>query len=178
MNITIRTVTLADAAAMLEIYRPYVETSHITFETEVPSQMEFKSKIEKTLKNFPWLVAEVQGRVVGYAYANLFRERAAYAWALESSIYLADHAQGRTLGVATALYQHLFHELREREIKQVIGVISLPNVKSVRFHEKLGFKEIGIFPSVGLKLGQWWDVLFMTKFLEELPFQAPSQSKL
>lgn len=173
MNFKIRKVELRDAQAMLEIYRPYVESSHITFETEVPTEAEFKLKIEKTLKQHPWYVAEAGGQVVGFAYATLFRERAAYAWALESSIYLADLAQGKAKGIATALYEQVFKDLREMQIKQVIGVISLPNIKSVRFHERLGFKSIGVFPSVGFKQGQWWDVLFMTKFLEELPFQAP-----
>ncbi|MBC7397496.1 MAG: GNAT family N-acetyltransferase, partial [Bdellovibrionales bacterium] len=94
MNFELRKVKVGDAAAVLKIYEPYVRASHITFETEMPTETEFQNKIEKTLQKYPWYVALVEGQVVGYAYANLFRERAAYAWALESSIYLADDFQG------------------------------------------------------------------------------------
>ena len=172
MNLWIREVVLSDAEALLKIYTPYVDSSHITFETEVPTLLQFEQKIEKTKKHYPWYLAELEGKIVGYAYASLFRERAAYAWALESSIYLADSAQGKS-GIAKLLYDKIFMELKRAGIKQVIGVISLPNTKSVRFHEKMGFQPVGVFPSVGFKLGRWWDVLFVTKLLEPLPFSPP-----
>jgi L-amino acid N-acyltransferase YncA len=172
-EILIRPVAASDAKNLLAIYAPYIASSHITFETEIPSQAEYEERIQKISSKFPWLVAEHAGQILGYAYATTFRERAAYGWALETSIYLADDAQGTPVLIAKTLYEALFAELNTRGIKQVIGVISLPNEKSVRFHEKMGFQTVGTFPSVGFKLGQWWDVLFMTKFLENLPFSPP-----
>jgi phosphinothricin acetyltransferase len=171
-EILIRPVKMKDAKAILEIYEPYILSSHITFETEAPSLADFQSRIQKITEKFPWFVAELDGKIIGYVYATPFRERAAYAYALESSIYVAESFQSKT-PVARLLYEKLFAELQKRGTKQVIGVIALPNEKSVRFHEKFGFKPIGTFPSVGYKSGKWWDVLFMTKFLENLPFSKP-----
>jgi len=172
-SIQIRPVNLSDAKDLLSIYAPYVETSYITFETEVPTLNQYQERIQKITSRFPWFVAEENGIVVGFAYATVFRERAAYSWALESSIYVKDSHQGAGSRCARLLYEALFATLRKSGIKQVIGVISLPNEKSVRFHEKLGFRTVGTFPSVGFKLGKWWDVLFMTKLLEDLPFSEP-----
>jgi L-amino acid N-acyltransferase YncA len=169
----IRKITKEDAAAALAIYSPYVESSHATFEIEIPTLAAYQERIEKISAKYPFYVAESDGKIVGFAYAGIFRDRPAYAWALESSIYIDDAFQGASPSPAVALYEKVFEILRTQGIKQVIGVIALPNEKSVRFHEKMGFQEIGVFPSVGFKLGKWWDVLFMTKLLEDLPFSAP-----
>jgi L-amino acid N-acyltransferase YncA len=169
--ITIRIVKLSDAQGMLDVYAPYVVSSHISFETEVPTLQNFEERIQKVSKRFPWWVAEVNGKIVGYAYASTFRERAAYNWALESSVYVADLHHGSV--VAKSLYEKLFEVLKIRGTKQLIAVISVPSEKSVRFHEKMGFKRVGTIPSAGFKFEKWWDVLVMTKLLEDLPFSAP-----
>lgn len=176
-NLVLRKVTTNDAEALLLIYEPYIHISHITFETEVPTLKAYRNRISQISSKYPWYVAELNGKIIGYAYANFFRERAAYQWALETSIYVSDDYQGLPgLSPARALYKQLFRDLKDRGTKQVIGVISLPNEKSVRFHEKMGFTSVGTFQSVGYKLGRWWDVLFMTKFLENLPFSEPKDA--
>jgi phosphinothricin acetyltransferase len=172
-TIHVRPVSLADADACLAIYAPYVRSSHISFEYEVPTADVYRARIQKTTEQYPWFVAESDGEIIGFAYAGKFRERAAYGWALESSIYVSESHQGALSSAAKILYETLFTALRKLGTKQVLGVISLPNDKSVRFHEKMGFQTVGTFPSVGFKFDQWWDVLFMTKFLENLPFSPP-----
>jgi L-amino acid N-acyltransferase YncA len=172
----IREATLADAAAILEIYAPAVNGSIISFETSVPALAEYQARMTKIQKRYPWLVAEHEGVVIGYAYASTFRERAAYQWAAESSVYVRKEYQGKLVaGISPAkiLYEKLFTELSVLGFKQVLGVISLPNPASVRFHEKMGFTMVGTFPSVGYKNEEWIDVLFLTKFLEPLPLTAP-----
>ena len=101
---------------------------------------------------YPWLVAEADDAVVGYAYANRWRERSAYRFSVESTVYLAQHASGR------GLYQALFDELRQRDVHVVIGGITLPNPASVALHEKMGMRKVAEFPEVGFKQGQWLDV--------------------
>ena len=172
-SFVIRPVSLKDAGELLAIYAPYVERSHISFEYEVPALSEYEERINKVTETYPWFIAEMDGKIIGFAYASKFRERAAYGWALESSIYVLDSHQGSPSSCAKVLYETLFEALKKQGIKQVLGVISLPNDKSVRFHEKMGFQTVGKFQSVGYKFNQWWDVLFMTKFLEELPFSPP-----
>ena len=172
-EITLRPVKVEDAKALLAIYAPCIFNSHISFETEIPSIQDFEERIKKVCAKFPYYVAEFQGRVVGYAYASTFRERSAYNWALETSVYIAEDFHGSIHSPAKLLYEKLFADLKARDIKQVLGVISLPNDKSVRFHEKMGFKTVGTFQSVGFKMGKWWDVVFMTKFLEDLSFSPP-----
>ena len=172
-EVTLRPVKLSDAPALLEIYAPCVFDSHISFEYEIPSVADFEARIARTIAKFPYYVAEYQGKVVGYAYASYFREREAYQWALETTVYVATDLHGSLHSPAKPLYEKLFEELRARGTKQIIGVISLPNEKSVKFHEKMGFKTSGTFLSAGYKLGKWWDVVFMSKFLENLPFIEP-----
>jgi L-amino acid N-acyltransferase YncA len=172
-ELTLRKVQLSDAKALLEIYAPCVFESHISFEYKIPSLGDFEKRVAKISSKFPYYVAEYQGRIVGYAYASHFRERAAYGWILETSVYVAEDFHGSLHSPAKSLYEKLFADLKDQGIKQVIGVISLPNEKSVKFHEKLGFKVAGTFPSAGFKLGQWWDVVFMAKCLENLPFSPP-----
>ena len=165
-----------DASQILQIYAPYVLNTCITYEYTVPSLGEFKNRILKISSKHAYFVAEVNGIIVGYAYATQFRERTAYDWTLESAIYVQEthHAKREDqASIASLLYEALFQKLKAKGIKQVIGVISLPNDKSVRFHEKMGFEKIGIFQSVGFKHDQWHDALFMTKFLEARPLTAP-----
>ena len=152
----IRTATTADAPALLEIYRPYVETTAVSFELRVPSIEEFAGRISVAVAGWSWLVAMAGGRPVGYAYASTHRTREAYRTSVETSAYV--HQDCFRQGIGRALYTQLLKELGERGFASAFAGITLPNPASVGFHESLGFQPIGVFPRVGRKFGCWHDV--------------------
>jgi L-amino acid N-acyltransferase YncA len=176
MAFLIRLAGEADAAAIAAVYRPYVEDSRISFEEEAPDAEEMARRLASP--THPWLVAEHNGSIVGYASTSPMRGRAAYRWSVETGVYLAADAQGRGLG-RSLLSAHL--DLLERLgfVTIVVG-ISLPNEASVALHEKLGFTLSGIERGVGFKLGEWVDVGRWQKDLaprsaepaEPLPFEG------
>lgn len=154
MALLIRTAREHDAAAVASIYRPYVTDSWISFEEEAPDAAEMARRTARPL--YPWLVAELDGNVVGYASTSPMRDRAAYRWSVETGIYLDAKAQGRGIG-RQLLKAHL--DLLERQgFVTAIAGVSLPNEASVALHEKLGFTLSGIERGVGFKFGQWVDV--------------------
>ena len=146
----------ADAAGVLAIYGPIIETSAISFELVVPSPDEMAARIVDRQPDYPWLVAEEAGTILGYAYAGRFAGRAAYDWSVETSVYVAEGARGR--GVASALYAMLFEVLATQGYRQAMAGIALPNRASVTFHEQAGFSPAGVFRAAGWKLGAWHDV--------------------
>ena len=153
----IRPATLDDAAAIAQIYAPYVTDTPITFETEVVSAAQIAERMQVGEGLYPWFVAAEAGdAVIGYAYAAQFRTRAAYRFAVETTIYLEPSEQGRGLG--TELYGALLDQLAAQNFTQAIGVIALPNEASVGVHERVGFKHMGTYRQVGYKLGRWHDV--------------------
>jgi L-amino acid N-acyltransferase YncA len=153
----IRYATAQDAAALREIYNYYVDNTVITFEEIRVVETEFRARIAKVQDaGLPWLVAEQAGEVVGYAYAGAWKERSAYRFSVEASVYLA-HTCMRE-GWGTRLYEALFTELRKTSVHAVIGGIALPNAASVALHEKLGMRKVAHFPEVGFKFGRWVDV--------------------
>lgn len=152
----IRPAQLEDADAVLEIYKPYILDTPITFETEVPSPREFQKRIAEKVGKFPWLVFEREGAILGYAYAGPFKSRRAYEWSIESSIYVRKDVQ-RT-GIGKALYGKLLEIVKAQGAVNVFAGITLPNDASVALHESFGFVNIGCFKDAGYKLGQWWDV--------------------
>ncbi|HEX8366181.1 MAG TPA: GNAT family N-acetyltransferase [Allosphingosinicella sp.] len=152
----VRPATLGDAAAIAAVYAPYVSDSFVSFETEAPDEAEMRRRIENGGLLYPWLVGEAEGRVCGYASASPFRTRAAYRYAVETSVYLAPAACGR--GFGRALYRQLLDLLARQGFTQAIGAISLPNAPSVRLHEALGFTPAGTYREVGWKCGRWIDV--------------------
>ncbi len=162
-SIRVRPAVPADAEALLAIYAPYVEETAITFEYTVPSAEEFRERIEKTRKQYPYLAAEINGIPVGYTYASAFKERAAYGWAVETSVYVAMDRRGR--GVGTALYRELEQWLKRQHILNVNACITFPNPESIRFHEKFGYRLAAHFTSCGYKLGAWHDMVWMEKML-------------
>jgi L-amino acid N-acyltransferase YncA len=145
-----------DAPALARIYAPYVTDGVVSFEAEPPDAAEMARRIATGGDLHPWLVAEEAGAVIGYAYAAPFRTRAAYAWAVETTIYLAGEAQGR--GIGGRLYRALLDLLARQGFTQAVGVIALPNDASVRLHERLGFTPAGVNRAVGWKRGRWIDV--------------------
>ena len=148
-HFTIREAVLGDAAALLDIYAPYIKDTVITFEYNVPTAEEFAARIGETAALHPYIVCERGGQIVGYAYAHRIRERAAYDWAAELSIYLAPAAQGQ--GVGTALYRCLIDLLEMQNLRILYGCVTLPNEKSERLHQKLGFSLAGVWHGSGWK---------------------------
>lgn len=165
--VLIRPATLADAASLLDIYRPYVEGTTVSFETEVPSVEAFAARIEKALQGWAWLVAEVDGQCVGYAYGGAHRERAAYRWSTETSAYIRAGWQGKGLG--KMLYRALFERLAERGYCNALAVVVVPNDASVALHRAVGFKTVGVFQRGGHKFGAWHDVMWLQRVLRDLP---------
>lgn len=152
----IRLATPADAQGILNIYAPYIETTSLTFETITPTKKEFAERMRQYLENWPWLVCETDGKIVGYAYASRYRERVAYQWSVECSVYI--HNDFQKTGVGRALYSALFAILQQQGFNNVYAVINLPNEKSVAFHESIGFRYFATYEKVGYKLGQWKNV--------------------
>ena len=168
--VTIRNAHLEDAEAMLAIYAPYVEQTAITFEYDVPTEEEFRGRMEKVQKTYPWLVAEDNGKAVGYAYASAFKERAAYQWAVETSIYVS-MGQKRQ-GIGRLLHEALETALRKQGILNMNACISYIDpedeyltLDSVRFHERLGYQQVAHFHQCGLKFGRWYDMIWMEKLI-------------
>ncbi|HEX2160710.1 MAG TPA: arsinothricin resistance N-acetyltransferase ArsN1 family B [Thermoleophilaceae bacterium] len=145
-----------DAAACAAIYRPHVEDAATSFEEISPDAADFARRIEAVSTRYPWLVAERDGIVVGFAYATPHRERAAYRWTAETSVYVADGDQRHGLG--GSLYRALLDLLRRQRLHVALAGITLPNAASVGLHEALGFEPVGVYRSVGYKAGAWRDV--------------------
>ncbi len=169
---TIRLATEADAGAIQAIYAPYVQNTPISFELEPPPVEEMRERIRKTLRLFPWLVCENgQGRVVGYAYASRHRERAAYQWSVDATVYVDPRAH--RMGVGRGLYTSLFALLRLQGFFNVYAGIALPNEASVSLHTAVGFQPVGVYRAVGYKLGKWHDVSWWSLALQP-PAVEPS----
>ncbi len=145
-----------DAAACTAIYAPHVEAGATSFEEHAPSSEEMAARIERVTRMHPWLVAELDGEVVAYAYACQHRERLAYRWAVDVSVYVAD-AQ-RRMGIGRSLYESLFDRLRHQRYRVACAGITLPNEASVLLHERLGFVAVGVYRGIGWKAGAWRDV--------------------
>jgi phosphinothricin acetyltransferase len=157
MAVLIRLAAEADSAALADLYRPYVENSRISFEEQAPDALKMARRIRGEVHGFhPWLLAEEDGRVLGYAASSPFRTRPAYRWTVETGVYLAGDAHGR--GIGKALLSALLALLERQGYVAAIGAIALPNDASVALHEKLGFFHIGTYRGVGFKFGEWLDV--------------------
>ena len=172
VNISIRTAQVSDAESVLAVYAPYVRNTAITFEYEVPTLDEFRTRIEGTLKKYPYLVAESGGRILGYAYAGTFKPRAAYDWSVELSIYLAPEAQSK--GIGRKLYAALEDALRRMGILNLYACIAYPEIEdeyltkaSEGFHAHLGFVKVGEFHRCGFKFGRWYNMIWMEKTIGE-----------
>jgi phosphinothricin acetyltransferase len=152
----IRIAREADAASLLGIYTPFILHTGITQETEIPSLENFQQRIISTLEERPWLVCEMDGETAGYAYAGKHRERKGYQWCTEPSVYVNEKYYRQ--GVANALYTALFEILKLQGFVNAYAVITLPNDKSVAFHEKFGFRYLATYKKIGYKFGQWHDV--------------------
>jgi len=154
----IRACAAGDAAAIAEIYNHFVRETVVTFEETPVTVDEMARRISDVSARFPWLVWDDDGAVAGYAYAAAWKARAAYRFAVETTIYLSASHQGR--GIGSKLYGALLAELKTRGFHSVVGGVALPNPASVALHEKLGFKKVAHFAEVGRKLDRWVDVAY------------------
>lgn len=156
INKNIRLATEADSASILEIYSPYITDTVITFEYEVPTIMAFSKRITNIQKKYPWLLCEVNGIVVGYAYAAEYMQRKAYDWSVDFSIYINHKYHRKKIG--KALYFALFELLVLQGYYNAYAGITLPNIKSEGLHQSFGFNPIGVYQNVGYKFDNWHDV--------------------
>jgi phosphinothricin acetyltransferase len=170
--IIIRTATLQDAKELVEIYAPYVEHTAITFEYDVPTVADFAKRIETTLEKYPYLVAQKGDTILGYAYASPFKERAAYAWAVETSIYV--RMDYKRKGIGSLLYNALENALKEQGILNLNACIAYTDNEddyltndSIRYHEKMGYTQVAHFHKCGYKNKTWYDMVWMEKFIGE-----------
>lgn len=171
-DLRIRRATVNDAGALLDIYSYYVENTVITFEYDVPTLEEFQGRIENTLKKYPYLVGEVDGMIVGYTYAGVFKGRSAYDWAVETTIYLKHGVDGN--GYGRKLYEALEKALKSMGIVNLYACIGYPEENdeyltknSAEFHEHMGYHLIGQFNRCGYKFHRWYHMIWMEKMLGE-----------
>ena len=165
---TLRFARESDAAALLGIYAQYIDTS-VTFEYELPDEAEFAARIRDTLLTYPYLVCEEDGRIIGYSYAHRYRERAAYGWCTELSIYVDRTCHGK--GVGRALYVALEKMLLLQGVHSTYAIVTQPNEKSDAFHTAMGFTAVGRQTKVGYKAGAWHDICIFEKLIA--PFDTP-----
>lgn len=171
MDIVIRNVKLKDAKALLEIYAPYVNETAISFEYNPPSLREFRNRIKTISKKFPYLVCELDGKIVGYCYAGVFHAREAYNCSVETSIYVEKSCRGN--GVGRALYNGLEKELKKQNVSALYACIAATSREndlyltdaSIRFHEKLGYKLAGRFTNCATKFNAWYDMVYLEKHI-------------
>lgn len=154
--VQVRIATSADAPSLLAIYAPYILNTAVSFESLLPTITEFEKRIENCLQKFPWIVCEVDGEIAGYAYASTHREREAYQWTCECSVYMNDDFKGK--GIGRNLYDALFELLTIQGLVNVYAGITLPNEASVKLHEKCGFDFFALYDNIGYKLGKWHKV--------------------
>lgn len=178
-NYTLRLATPADAAELVKIYAPFVASedrslSDVSFEYEVPSVEEFAGRIRDISAAYPYLVCEQEGRLIGYAYAHPYIQRAAYQWGAEVTIYLAPEGQGQGLG--RVLYTALEKLLCKQGVVVLYACVTESNEHSVKMHEAMGYKIIGTFKNTGFKHGHWLDMVWLEKRIAELP-AAPQPIK-
>jgi phosphinothricin acetyltransferase len=165
-NLTIRSIATHDLESIAAIYNHYIRHTAISFEEVEVTIEQLAQRVDAvTSSSLPWLVAELAGRVVGYAYAGKFHQRSAYRFTVEATVYLAHDMPGN--GIGTQLYSELLAILRRQDIHSIIGIIALPNPPSVALHEKFGFMKIGHFPEVGFKFNTWQDVGYWQLILEQ-----------
>ena len=176
--IIIRPATPEDAEALLSIYKPYVEHTAITFEYDVPSVEEFRERIIHTLQHYPYIVAERCGEIVGYAYAGPLHARAAYAWSVETSIYVKKDE--KKSGIGKALYASLEKALAAQNMTNLNACIASPvvddeylNHNSIQFHEHLGYSMVGEFHKCAYKFGRWYNMVWMEKIIADHPDRQP-----
>ncbi|MFZ2538437.1 MAG: N-acetyltransferase family protein [Oscillospiraceae bacterium] len=165
MSTKIRFIDKKDSFAVLSIYSPYILNTAITFEYAVPTIQEFEARIESISAQFPYIVCEIDGEIVGYAYASKHHERMAYQWNCELSVYVSPKHHGKH--IATALFQCLLSILKELGYKNVYSLVVVPNEKSTSLHNSFGFEQVALLKNTGYKFEKWHDVATLFKQISE-----------
>ncbi|MBQ2733920.1 MAG: N-acetyltransferase [Clostridia bacterium] len=164
--VKLRIATKEDGAALAAIYAYYVENTAVTFEYVAPSAEEFGERIAHKLEKYPYIIAEENGRTVGYAYADMYRERAAFNWSCELSVYLDKNETGK--GTGKLLYNALIAILKLQGFVSVVASITYPNGPSVALHKKMGFSHLGTMHDIGYKFGRWLDLMWFEKRISDV----------
>ena len=177
----LRDATIQDIPAILDIYRPYILNTAITFEYDVPTLAQFEDRFRAITREFTWLVWEEDGEILGYAYGSRAFERAAYGWDADLSIYLRQGCSGR--GIGRALYETLEQRLAAQGYYVLYALVTSANAGSCAFHEAMGYREAMRLPACGFKFGQWYDVIWYEKRLktgnpEQFPISWDQASRL
>ena len=162
-----------DAAACLEIYAPFILHGAVSFEERAPSVTQFAQRIARVSRRHPWLVARERDLLAGFAYASPHRERAAYRWSCETSVYV--HPAWRRRGVGRALYEALLQLLSRQGMAMALAGVTLPNPASVALHESMGFERVGVYRRIGFKAGAWHDVGWWQRPLADLGDAEPPE---
>ncbi len=171
MSLVIRLARDEDAASLATIYAPSVTERATSFELIPPDASEMKRRIVTVLQRYPWLVCESSETVVGYAYATVHRDRAAYRWSVDVAVYIRQDVQRQ--GIGRALYTRLFQVLALQGYRNAYAGVTLPNPPSLILHKGMGFKEVGVYHQVGYKFGQWHDVAWLERPLAERTLDPP-----
>jgi phosphinothricin acetyltransferase len=174
--ISIRIATRDDANEIVDIYSPSVLNAAISFETEVPSIGEMQKRIETCLQKYPWIVSVIDEKIAGYVYASKHREREAYQWSCECSVYVHNDFKGK--GIGKLLYHLLFQILKLQGFRNVYAGITLPNDASVHLHERCGFKPFAKYDNIGYKFGNWHTVGWWKLQINNYDLQPPPPLKI
>ncbi|MCW9034089.1 MAG: GNAT family N-acetyltransferase [Rhodospirillales bacterium] len=171
----IRAAKKEDLGAICEIYAHYVDTTTATYEEVAPDSAEMTKRWQNTIKgNHPYLVAELEGNIIGYGYAGTYRSRSGYRHTVEDSVYLSPEATGK--GIGKLLLNALIDECTERGFRQMIAVIGEPNNHaSIKLHVKAGFEQVGLLPAVGFKFGRWVDTVLLMRPLGDANKSLPKE---
>ena len=162
-DMRIRTATTADVPALVDIYAPYVRETAISFEYEVPTLQDFESRVTRTLTRYPWIVAERDGTILGYAYASAFHPRMAYAWCADLSVYIACGERRR--GAGRVLERAVAALCAALGYRRLYALVTEENAASIAFHEAVGYRRVAFFPEQGYKMGRWLGVYWLEKEL-------------
>jgi L-amino acid N-acyltransferase YncA len=174
--IKVRLATINDAQQITDIYSPNISKAAISFETEVPSAEEMQNRIETILQKYPWIVCEIDGKIAGYVYASKHRDREAYQWSCECTIYMHNDFKGK--GIGKELYQLLFEILQLQGFRNVYAGITLPNEGSITIHEKCGFKHFATYENIGYKFAEWHSVGWWKLQINDYNLQPPPPLKI
>jgi len=175
MPARLRMADARDAEQIAAIYAPFCTSTIISFEEIAPTPDEMAGRISKITQRFPWLVLDNAGTILGYAYASQHRERAAYRWSVDTTVYVADGA--RRQGVGRRLYDALFRLLVLQGYYKAFAGVTLPNPGSEGLHEAMGFKPVGVYHGVGYKFGAWHDVRWYERELQP-EIKSPAEPKV
>lgn len=167
----IRNATLGDAKALSEIYKYYVDNTAYSFEYVAPSAAEFSDRMAHILGKFPYLVCEDDGEILGFAYAHQFKERKAFQWVCETSIYIKNGCIQK--GIGAMLYAELLPAVKKQGYLKAYAILGCPNEGSERFHQKMGFSLVATLPDTGYKHGSWHDTKYYALELSEISDSMP-----